>query len=114
MKRILTLSLCVCFITSGFAFSDCPSADLTGDCFVNFQDFAMMAEWWLEDCNSSNNFCEGADFDLPSQVDANDLAILTADWLEKCTAFVTTWDTSLGAGTTVTLAVGMEGIMKEK
>ncbi len=74
----------------------------------------MMAEWWLEDCNSSNNFCEGADFDLPSQVDANDLAILTADWLEKCTAFVTTWDTSLGAGTTVTLAVGMEGIMKEK
>jgi len=86
------------------AVAACPSADLTDDCFVNFEDFAMMAEWWLEDCNSSNNFCEGADFDLSSQVDPTDLAILAADWLENY-AFVTTWDTSLGAGTTVTLAL---------
>jgi hypothetical protein len=25
----------------------CPSADLTGDCFVNFRDFAIMASQWL-------------------------------------------------------------------
>jgi hypothetical protein len=27
--------------------ADCPSADLTGDCFVNFEDFAIMADQWL-------------------------------------------------------------------
>jgi hypothetical protein len=47
MKKILTLSLCVWFITSGFAFAACPSADLTGDCFVNLKDFALMANLWL-------------------------------------------------------------------
>lgn len=26
---------------------ECPSADLTGDCFVDFEDFAIMAEQWL-------------------------------------------------------------------
>jgi len=25
----------------------CPSADLTGDCFVDFEDFAVLAEQWL-------------------------------------------------------------------
>ncbi len=63
------------------AFAACPSADLSGDCFVNYEDFAIF-----------------------SQVDANDLAILAADWLENY-AFITTWDTSLGSGTTVTLAL---------
>jgi len=47
MKKIFAVSLCVCFITSGFAFADCPSADLTGDCFVDFEDFALMANQWL-------------------------------------------------------------------
>jgi len=26
----------------------CPSSDLTGDCFVNFEDFAIMAGQWLQ------------------------------------------------------------------
>ena len=26
---------------------NCPSADLTGDCFVDFNDFALMADQWL-------------------------------------------------------------------
>jgi hypothetical protein len=26
----------------------CPTADLTGDCFVNFEDFAIMAGQWLQ------------------------------------------------------------------
>ena len=32
--------------------------------------------------------------------------MLAGWWLESCSAFVTTWDTSLGDGTTVTLALG--------
>ena len=102
--RNVILVLTVLLFSASFCLAACPSADLTDDCFVNFEDFAMMAEWWLEDCNSSNNFCEGADFDLSSQVGPNDLAILAADWLENY-AFVTTWDTSLESGTTVTLAL---------
>ncbi len=85
------------------AFAACPSADLSGDCFVDYTDFAVVAEWWLQDCNSLNNWCDGADFDLSSEVDANDLEILTADWVEE--PFVTTWDTSLADGTTVALAL---------
>jgi len=27
--------------------NDCPSADLTGDCFVDYEDFALMADQWL-------------------------------------------------------------------
>jgi hypothetical protein len=29
------------------AFAGCPSADLTGDCFVDLEDFAVMAKQWL-------------------------------------------------------------------
>ena len=85
------------------SFAGCPSSDLPDDSAVNFDDFATLAEWWLEDCNSFNNFCEGADFDLSTRVVPTDLAILAADWLEPCTAFITTWDTNPGDGTTVTL-----------
>ena len=88
-KCRLTLSLCMALIFISSSLADIPRADLTGDFFVDFNDFAIFAEWWVEDCNPSNNFCDWADFDLSSQVDANDLAILTADWLKNY-AFVTT------------------------
>jgi formylglycine-generating enzyme required for sulfatase activity len=47
MRQVLLASLCVCFITSGLAFAACPSADLTGDCFVDIEDFAVFANQWL-------------------------------------------------------------------
>jgi len=94
----------VCFVSMSFA--ACPPADYTGDCFVNVEDYAYVAYWWMEDCTSFNVFCGGADFNMSGQVDANDLAVLTADWLVEINpAFITTWDTSLGDGTTVILAL---------
>jgi formylglycine-generating enzyme required for sulfatase activity len=35
------------------AFAGCPSADLSGDCFVDYEDFTMMSGQWLDgyDCN---------------------------------------------------------------
>ncbi len=49
---------------------------------VDFHDFAIFAQYWLEtDCNASNNFCGGADLDqlydadydgYPSDVDCDD------------------------------------------
>ncbi len=46
-----TLSILISFIviavSVGLALAACPSADLTGDCFVNFNDFAVMSAQWL-------------------------------------------------------------------
>ena len=81
--------------------------DLTGDYFVDFHDYAFLGEWWMEDCSYSNSFCDWADFDFSGKVDAGDLSILTGDWLRDY-CFVTTWDTSLGDGTTVTLGLAGE------
>jgi len=39
--------LAVFVFSGGAAIADCPSADLTGDCVVDFEDFAVMAAQWL-------------------------------------------------------------------
>jgi len=39
----------LCLINSPIALADCPSADLTGDCFVDFEDFAIIGSQWLND-----------------------------------------------------------------
>ena len=82
LARILTVALCV----RGTIWAACPSADLSGDCKVNFDDFAILASGWQTTYDSSH------------------LAVMTFQWLDDW-AFVTTWDTSLADGTTVTLAL---------
>ena len=49
MKSYITILVAVLFISCfGLTcFAACPSADLTGDCVVDFKDFAKMAEQWL-------------------------------------------------------------------
>ena len=44
-KKIFELIVVLC--SAGLSFAACPSADLTGDCLVDFQDFAVMASQWL-------------------------------------------------------------------
>jgi len=39
--------LIVITVLANFALAKCPSADLTGDCFVDYKDFALMANQWL-------------------------------------------------------------------
>ncbi|MCF7954892.1 MAG: DUF285 domain-containing protein [Phycisphaerae bacterium] len=107
MKKLVLVFL-VFLSVSSMVFGACLSADLTGDCFVDLEDFAVLAGWWMETCDAPNNWCDWADYDLSGTVDTGDLAIFTADWL-KNDAFVTTWDTSLGEGATVTLA--LDGIV---
>ena len=46
-KSLICASLAVFVFSGGAALADCPSADLTGDCFVNFEDFAVFANQWL-------------------------------------------------------------------
>ncbi|MEE9365538.1 MAG: BspA family leucine-rich repeat surface protein, partial [Dehalococcoidales bacterium] len=87
MKMLLTISLAVLLIFAGISPAECPSADVSGDCKVNLDDFAIMASGWL------------------TTYDAIDLADMASQWLIDESIFVTTWDTSLAAGTTVTLAL---------
>jgi surface protein len=50
--------------------------------------------------------CPSADFSGDCKVDMEDLAIMASQWLtNQSSAFMTTWDTSLASGTTVTLAL---------
>ena len=44
-KKILVLTLLL--FSAGFCLAECPSADLTGDCFVDYEDFAPMVAEWL-------------------------------------------------------------------
>jgi formylglycine-generating enzyme required for sulfatase activity len=46
-KILICVPLIVFVFSGGPAFAACPSADLTGDCFVDFEDFALMANQWL-------------------------------------------------------------------
>ena len=68
----------LCLINSPQVLADCPSADLTGDCFVDFEDFAVMASQWLTGgipddmvsippgCfNMGDSFAEGDTAELP-------------------------------------------------
>jgi hypothetical protein len=60
----------------------CPTADLTGDCFVDLADLAVLAKVWLADCDASNDFCGGADFDASGKVTGSDAVTFALEWLE--------------------------------
>ena len=120
MKRVLALTLCIVVSFISMSLADCPPGDLTGDCFVDLEDYSILSEAWLcfcpdvfdpntmdpNDIADPNIPCQLADIDNSWFVDTNDLALLTSDWLvEGNPAFITTWDTSLGDGTTVTLGL---------
>ncbi len=58
--------------------------DLNEDLIVNFIDFAAFAnKWAMQDCNESNGWCQGCDFDQNGDVDVNDMVVFAANWLWK-------------------------------
>jgi surface protein len=86
---IILIAACLSLVNLEEADAACPSADLSDDCKVNLDDFAIIASGWLV------------------TYDANDLVGMASEWLDDG-AFITTWDTSLEEGTTVTLALAGE------
>jgi len=59
-----------------------PSADLTDDCKVSFDDLYILTENWLgDDCNVGNAFCGGADIDKNGGIDLADYSSLAKQWL---------------------------------
>jgi hypothetical protein len=56
--------------------------DINRDDEVDFEDFSIAANNWQEDCNQSNEWCDGADIEEPfGIVDFNDLSIIFGNWL---------------------------------
>ncbi len=68
----------------GDAYHPHPTADLTDDCRVNYQDLFVLVENWLrEDCNSTNDYCDYADIIRNQKVDFADYSALTQQWLNS-------------------------------
>ena len=60
------------------------TSDLNNDLTVDFVDFATFAnKWSSQDCNVSNGWCSGCDFDQSGIVDIDDLVIFVGNWLWK-------------------------------
>jgi hypothetical protein len=61
---------------------DCQlPADLSGNCFVDMEDFALFASQWLRNDCVAPGWCGGADFDASGNVAIEDLAELVTQWL---------------------------------
>ena len=61
-----------------------PAGDLTKDCYVNLDDIAFLAGYWLRiDCIPPES-CDGTDFEPDGDVDLADFAVLAESWLD-CT-----------------------------
>ena len=79
-SKSILIAFIVIAVSCNFAPADCPSADLNGDCFVDYEDFALMAAQWLtnDPCvpddmvyipdgefEMGDHFDEGEDRELP-------------------------------------------------
>ena len=53
----------------------------TEDCLVDFEDFGLLADYWLKPCFVPD-WCRRCDTDKSGRVDPGDLARLAQDWLD--------------------------------
>lgn len=65
MATLVILWGVVLLFSPSLVIAACPSTDLSGDCFVNYQDFGLMSAQWL------------------SEYDRNDLTELAVEWLTE-------------------------------
>ena len=66
-------------------FSYCQRADLNDDGTVNFEDFAILALYWIDDFCWGQEWCGGSDFDDSHKIDFRDLKVLVQNWLCRIT-----------------------------
>ncbi|MCK4998066.1 MAG: peptidoglycan DD-metalloendopeptidase family protein [Anaerohalosphaera sp.] len=70
-RTTLNISLFLLVLIAGYGLADCPPADRNGDCFVDFEDLAILASQWLS---------PSADGNGDYLVNLEDLAILANQW----------------------------------
>jgi hypothetical protein len=61
---------------------ECGGADLNQSGSVDFSDFAILAQYWLDSNCSPSDWCAGADFNENTEIDFVDFAIMAEYWLE--------------------------------
>ncbi|NLH17392.1 MAG: SUMF1/EgtB/PvdO family nonheme iron enzyme [Phycisphaerae bacterium] len=77
MKKVLWLEwFCLLCFAQGI-WAECPSADRTGDCFVNPADLLHIAQQWM----SEGPDCPSADINGDCRVDVEDFAMISRQWL---------------------------------
>ena len=59
----------------------CGGANIYPDGYVNLNDFAIFAQYWLESNCAASHDCGGADLVYDNAVDTADLVRFTANWL---------------------------------
>ncbi|MHC4216003.1 MAG: hypothetical protein ACYSWP_21845 [Planctomycetota bacterium] len=58
-----------------------PMGDFVCPDGITIDDFSFLMEHWLdENCDSSNDYCEGTDLDQSGTVDVYDLEIFFENW----------------------------------
>ena len=61
-----------------------PAGDFVCPDGITIDDFEFFTEYWLDDnCDISNDYCQGTDLDFSGTVDVNDLEIFFENWLES-------------------------------
>ncbi len=61
-----------------------PAGDFLCPDGITIDDFAFFTDHWRDDnCDISNDYCQGTDLDFSGTVDANDLEIFFENWLES-------------------------------
>jgi len=65
----------------------CRFCDMVYDGIINFHDFAILANRWLEDgCSDRNAWCQGTDLTLDTRIDMEDISFLADCWLVEDTS----------------------------
>ena len=85
-ESITTISL-----TGTLDFSNCAevqaagyglTSDISGDCYVNYKDLKIIADYWLNsDCGGLDD-CYGADFEPDGDVDFFDFSTFAPQWMQ--------------------------------
>ncbi|MFA5252116.1 MAG: hypothetical protein WC454_05990 [Phycisphaerae bacterium] len=57
--------------------------DFDQDAKVDFNDYAILASYWLQAGCNEPGWCQGTDLDVDGNVDFNDLRLFCEFWLEK-------------------------------
>ena len=56
-------------------------SDLNGDCYVDYLDLGIVADYWLHtDCAGLND-CEKGDFEPDGDVDFTDFSVFGQQWM---------------------------------
>jgi hypothetical protein len=61
---------------------NCTTADITGEGTIDLEDFAFLAQHWLDSDCMLLEWCQGADLNKSNSVDWRDLSILAKYWLD--------------------------------